>query len=421
MSYIDLIWGALEGGLGAEKTAYLKHQPLDEIVRNKIAHDHGVEVGPNITLGDAVGTLGISWRKKKAQHRVIQDGITALKSVLPADTEKTASEAEARLYPRDASTFHKISAAYKLRRLAPLARGDGAEKIAALQQQVDEDIVESLKKEARLSAISKHPAARNMGKGLAVGAGAAAPLGVGAYMTGSALSDRFTEDARNRALETAAGVGAIGTGVYGIGRGIDHMLEQRGADRNYERMLNHQRQLLADQQRMLGKQASVNENVETDFKTAIYIDSLLENVEQNEKVAEVRALNREYAVNLLCEAHTKEAQQTVGVPVDRPTTNLERGLARAVAGVGGMGAGGAIGALSSQLTGADPLVSGLVGAGIGGIGGALIPPPKSQPAMLSGTPEELLPLFSEQPGDAEMTPEEQQRIESIRDMLTRMQ
>lgn len=291
MSYINLMWDALEGGLGQEKTAYLKKAKLNHVMREKVAHAHGVSLSSDMTLGDAVGALAISWRKKKANHRKITAGLASLGKVLPSSTEKTAESNVPRLYPVNASTHRKIAAATKLRLLASVAKGAESEKLAALRRQVDSDIVESLKKEANvLSAFAKHPAARNIGKGVGLGVGAGVPL----YAAGSALSGKVsddanavTENARNRALETALGVGATAVGTYGLGKGIEH-LSNRG--------------VLPEGQKIASLYPA-----EENFKTAIYVDALLSEVPETEKTAEVREMNQEFAVDLLCDALSKTA------------------------------------------------------------------------------------------------------------------
>jgi hypothetical protein len=63
----------------------------------------------------------------------------------------------------------------------------------------------------------QHP----VGKGLAYGTGAAIPAAAaGSYLIGRAGDEarQTTEDVRNKALQTALGVGAVGAGLYGLHR-----------------------------------------------------------------------------------------------------------------------------------------------------------------------------------------------------------
>lgn len=314
MSYVDLMWKAIEGGIGREKTAYIQSTPLNEIMREKVAREHGIDIDSGMGMEDAIGAIAISWRKKKAQSNKVKEGLDALKDLTrSSQTEKTASDDTIELYPKDASTHHKIAAAYKLRRLEDLAEGENTEKLAHLRKQTDKDVIKSLKKEANiLGAISRNPAARNVGKGMAVGTGAAVPL----YAGGSALSDRFTEDARDRALETAAGTAAIGVGTYGLGRTIDHGLEQRAQSNNLQRALKAQSQVQRSSSPSLrekgGSVGSAENGAVENFKAAVYLDELLGNAKNTEKVAAVRERSRKTAVDQLCNSYKKQARDHSG-------------------------------------------------------------------------------------------------------------
>ena len=403
MSHQATIWRALENSLGREKTAYIRQAPLYVVVRNKYAQEHGVDLGDKFSLGDAVGAIGISWRKKQGSHRSIRDGLKALDAALPRESTKTATENTPQMYPVGASTFQKIAAAQKVRMLIDFAENTGVrgvEKLAAVREAVDCDVIESIKKEASLlTDVLANPAVRNVGKGLGIGTGVAVP----AYIAGSALSDDITADARDRALQTALGVGTIGLGVYGLGRGVDHFVDQTAADKNYARMqdnANHnmdlQRRAYEDKKRIDEKYASAASTAVEDFRTAAYVDALLDTVPNTEKIASIRALNREFAVNLLCDAQEKTAN-IYGIQYEEDIPHSQQLLYRIINGAfPGAALGAGLGAYGSAMSGGniDPLLASLVGAGVGGLAGSFMVSPQEKRLMDAlGTPDALIALF----------------------------
>lgn len=67
-----------------------------------------------------------------------------------------------------------------------------------------------------LASTAKNLAGSSFGRGMATAAGAAVP----ATLAGNYLINRGTEEARNKALQTAGGVAALGAGLYGLHRAL---------------------------------------------------------------------------------------------------------------------------------------------------------------------------------------------------------
>ena len=293
----ELMWKAIRGALGREKEAYLRKAPLNKVAANVAKSRYGVNVSDDFSIGDAVGTLAVSWRQKKAEHRRIRKGLTSLKSMQQDGSVKTASSKsnDYDVYPADASTFHKIAAASKLRKLKKLATTKEQPVLDDLMREVDQDVLDSLKKEAeyvekqasaRRSMADAATGAFNRGKqifndrkgqlatGALVGTGATVPAVVGGkHLINEAeeSAQRTTEDARNKALQTAAGTTALAVG----GNQINNLLNQGT------------------------KQASVN-GVNKDLMSAIYVNELLEYYPSNEKTAKLKEDSARDAVNILC-------------------------------------------------------------------------------------------------------------------------
>lgn len=287
MSIENVLWKAIEGRLGAQKTAELQNQPLHKLARHKVHREHGIDVGDAFTLGDAVGSLGISWRKKTAVHRSIVEGLDALVALDLPSTEKTAAEIPEGIYPSDASLFTKIAGAQKIRHVKAIADPQEREVLASLQRRVDRDVVNTVTKLASgvLQGISKNPIAREMGRGALMSIGAAVPtVAVGNHLINNAQqsadesSARAIDHAHAKAVDTAKVLALLGVGTYSAGSAINHMLEKES---NY----------VEDEE----------PQADLDLATALYVEELLSDMEQTDEVAEARALNDEFLVNLLSE------------------------------------------------------------------------------------------------------------------------
>lgn len=131
-----------------------------------------------------------------------------------------------------------------------------------------------------------------LGKGLLGGIGAAVPITAGGAYLINRAGDKAKEvsaDARNKALQAALGVGAVGAGLYGLHRLTSPKKENKAAD---------EKQASADEiaEKLLEKLATVG-----------YLDTVLQTQEKNANAAirddahDCRMLNAEYGVELLKE------------------------------------------------------------------------------------------------------------------------
>lgn len=281
----ELLWRAIEGALGTEKTAYLRYAPLSAIT--------GAE-----DLTTAVAAHSSAHHEKKAFWRTVGRGLQALDKVAAAPAEDT------RPYPPNTSIHQKIAVAKKARVLESALSGVESVKVAAIRREVDNDIFDGLLKAASgtLMGAIKSPEARalaekvieggkNLGskalQGAAVGTGLAVPL----YIGGTALAEDAAEEARNKALQTAAGVGGMAMLGYGANRLMDNAAyhdrhKQAAADDTYEKI--------------------------SALTATVYIDQFLAQVDQTEKVAALREINRDYGVSLLCDLEKSAAIRVPG-------------------------------------------------------------------------------------------------------------
>lgn len=127
-----------------------------------------------------------------------------------------------------------------------------------------------------LGKVLKHPITRGAGYGLGAAIPAAA---VGSWLIGRAgeESRKSIEDARNKALQAALGIGGVGAGLLAL-----------------HRLTSPMNKTSSDKQILLEKLATVG-----------FLDSLLENQENNkdeiikQSAHECRMLNAEHGVHLL--------------------------------------------------------------------------------------------------------------------------
>jgi hypothetical protein len=154
----NLLWRALEGSLGTVKTAYLRSAPLTSL----LGHDNEAE---EFTLAHAAGHIAKHAAAVRKENEAIFGGLSALSSVLGLD--KTA--------------------------------GVGGV----------------------LDGISKNEMLRSAGKSMLTGGALATGAGAPAYLYATAASDKATEQARDRALQAGAGLGAMALTGYGAKGVID--------------------------------------------------------------------------------------------------------------------------------------------------------------------------------------------------------
>lgn len=177
--------------------------------------------------------------------------------------------------------YEGIRRSRQLEKMAGVVTGDDLVRVLASKAENDYATF-SFAKEASIGqtvanygkAFASNPA----GKGFLMAAGAAVP----AVAAGNMISDHATEQARNRALETAGGIAALGGTMYGL-----------------HHMMNRNKTASADEE------AQVDAAIEK-LASIGYLDELLAEAisastdeEQKKLAAEVRCMNREYGVEIL--------------------------------------------------------------------------------------------------------------------------
>jgi hypothetical protein len=289
----ELLWRAIEGALGAEKRAFLQNAPLTELLGGDA----------RFALPHAMAAVAASGHRKHAENESIRSGLQALAMV-----SKEAQVAPAEPF------LQKVARAHKLRILEP-AFG-GGQKQAAVQERrrLGAEIMETVKTAGKgtiLDGIVSNPTLRDMGKKMLGGGAVAAGAAVPTAMVGSHLSDKFTEDARDRALQTAGGVAGIGMLGYGAKKLMDQAGEDRSRERNFIAADSLNSNANARARARAGKFGSekiaaevyASMNIEEDkvahMATCAYVDEQLAAQEQTHKVAALRDLNNEFLVELL--------------------------------------------------------------------------------------------------------------------------
>jgi hypothetical protein len=182
-----------------------------------------------------------------------------------------------------------------------LQRSDELTKIAG-----DEALIHKAANDMAVMALLKHAAMGPLGKGLMYGAGAAVPAG----LVGGALlhqagneSRRTVEDIRNKALQTALGVAAIGGGLYALHRTMTPKTKSttsysQGPDGTFDPYFKTKVKLSAaqpDTAQLIEKLATVG-----------FLDILFENQhthgqddETRKTAAECQLLNAEHGADIL--------------------------------------------------------------------------------------------------------------------------
>ena len=353
----ELLWHALEGALGAEKTAFLRHAPLTDVIPGGRR---------DFSVADAAGQIAKKASTQRQERQAIHSGLKAL-AALGADAPRA----------KTASLSEKVALAHKLQIAEQHSDERERVKTASYRHALNEDIVDTIKEAAVggiLEGVSKNPLLRDVGKKMlqagAVGTGLAIP----GYAAGSALSDTFTEDARNRALQTAAGVGGLGLMGYGGMKAIDSATEK-----------------MSSAAVSLG-QVLPQEKV-AHLATATYLDELLASVQQTEKVAGLRRLNREFIVEELLtkQAEHPYSEENPYLAILKEKPSLKSQLAHRGGGAlsGGL-MGGALGQLAATIADKEDMTPEFAGGGalLGALaGGALNAPPQRALQMRMADPE----------------------------------
>ena len=155
------------------------------------------------------------------------------------------------------------------------------ETLRATKAAHERDLFDALK-EAGAAELMQRILANPVGRGAAYGLGAAVPATAGGALLinqAGRESRESIEDARNKALQTALGVGGIGMGLYGL-----HRMTSGGEKRSS-----------AETQELLEKLATVG-----------YLDTVLEDQMKHAASTEVRVqaerchlLNAEHGIDIL--------------------------------------------------------------------------------------------------------------------------
>jgi len=235
----EFLWNVLEGALGAEKTAYLRHSPLDEIVLNKMAQDYpDQEMPARILLPEAAAHIAEKHAYAKRSWQMIEAGIESIRQLREQGLYKRAS-----LLPRG-SLQRKLAVRQRLV-MAALDGGETQEKVAALLPEYDRQLQQYLGQErfekvaasgmlSRIGegakktyeAVASNPTGRSALQGLGFGTAAAIPAtGVGYHMM-----NRAEDKAKGMMLPMAA-AGAGGAILGGIGTGLGEALGERALER----------------------------------------------------------------------------------------------------------------------------------------------------------------------------------------------
>lgn len=261
----EYIWYQIRERLGSEKTARLRFGNLEETVANHADKHYGTDLRGQVTLSGAFGVLG----KLAAEDAQLVDDIQAMATemrALSASTTKTASPEPAMPWD-DMTLVEKVAYSKQLFDLEEISAGTKyASAASSARELLNAEIYDTLYKTATL-ASSLGDLAQTGLKGTAMAGGAAVPL----YMLGQA----YNEDARDKALQAAAGTAALGVGVLGANK----LMDQMGT-----------------------KSASLQRNTTAmeEFLATVHVDATLKTAaEYTPEVRELMKLNHEYGMSLL--------------------------------------------------------------------------------------------------------------------------
>lgn len=166
--------------------------------------------------------------------------------------------------------------------------------------------VKQASRAARVMESLRNFAGTPMGRGLGYGAGAMVPVTAGgAYLAHRAGEEAksTSADLRNKALQTALGVGAIGAGLYGLHR-LTRPTEQKSVQ--WARDPNSGEMVPVTV--AMSKESASQENADVllqKLATVGYLDTILEEQEKNadesvrQDARECRMLNAEHGIDLL--------------------------------------------------------------------------------------------------------------------------
>ncbi|HET6494843.1 MAG TPA: hypothetical protein VFH61_05710 [Thermoleophilia bacterium] len=274
----QLLWRAIEGALGSEKRAYLQRAPLTSIIG----------AGPGFALPHAIGAVSASGHSKHAEAESIRSGLQAL-ALVAKEAQVTSEE----------GFISKVARAHKLRILEPALTG--GQKQAAVQERrrIGTEVMHLVKEAGVggvLDDIVKNPTLRETGKKMLGGAAVAGGAALPTYAVGSHLSDKFTEDARDRALQTAGGVAGIAALGYGAKKMMDAGDDDQSRGQNYRGYQKHSSAHIPAE--VYGSLLIEPEKIAY-LATCVYLDGCLASKEQTQKVAALRDLNNEFLVELM--------------------------------------------------------------------------------------------------------------------------
>lgn len=267
--------------------------------------------------------------------------------------------------PTLARVYEGLRHSERLDKLAAVAGGEELAQILTEKAASDNATFELAKQasvlEAGLGAGRKFLGS-GFGKGMAVAAGAAIPT----VMAGNAISNHATEQARNRALETGAGLAAIGGTMYGL-----HRMANRGG----------QKRASVEEAELAAVDGEIQKLAAVGYLDVQLSDAIESATEEGAKLAsELRSLNREHGIEILTGLVTKQAG--IAGELAGETASVAERIAAKLKGmhmprfdpVKSMNAtpymGAAAGAVPGALIGAQNEDHPIAGALYGGIGGA---------------------------------------------------
>ncbi len=226
----EFLWKVLEGAIGEEKVAYLRHAPLHTIVLNKMAQDYPEQDIPDyLPLPQAAAHIAEKHAFASRRWKMVEDGIDSLRELRGQG-----------LYKRS----HLLPKGCLERKLAVRARivgmqgGEDHEKVATVLAEYDKQLAAYLGPErtklagkagllddvgsslsSAYKAVKKDPTGKAALKGLGYAGGAALPAGAVGY----GLVEHAEDKAKGMLPGVALAAGA-GTLIGGAGAGLGSAL-----------------------------------------------------------------------------------------------------------------------------------------------------------------------------------------------------
>lgn len=198
-----------------------------------------------------------------------------------------------------------LRAVHTAQALEKYAATSGDEDALQLKAQIAGHVLEQLKT-AGIGALAKGALKSPLGKGLMYGAGAAIPATAGgAYLIhrGGEEAKGVSEDLRNKALQTALGVGAVGAGLYGMHR-LTQPTQSESVNWQYDPRTGERTPVSG----YTAKQSSAVEPAQTlieKLATVSFLDEVFANQEKTaaqdtrQDAHECRLLNAEHGLDIL--------------------------------------------------------------------------------------------------------------------------